>query len=193
MGIFYNMQEKAIIVSAPSGAGKTSIVKQLLLKFPILSFSVSACSRSRRDGESDGKDYYFLTADEFREKIEACEFLEWEEVYPGCYYGTLRSEVRRIWSLGKVPVFDVDVKGGLSLKKYFKSSGLSIFIQPPSIEILQQRLEIRGTENPENLKKRVGKAEYELTFAGKFDAIVVNEELKIATDSAFQLVENFLR
>jgi len=187
------MNEKAIIVSAPSGAGKTSIVKHLLSKFPMLCFSVSACSRSRRDGEADGKDYYFLTTDQFREKIEACEFLEWEEVYPGCYYGTLKSEVRRIWSMNKVPVFDVDVKGGLNLRRYFKTSGLSIFIQPPSIEILKQRLEIRGTENPESLNKRLAKVEYELTFAGKFDAIVVNNELLKATDEASQLVDNFLK
>lgn len=187
------MQDKAIIVSAPSGAGKTSIVKHLLSKFPVLSFSVSACSRSMRNGESNGKDYYFLTADEFREKIERCEFLEWEEVYPGNYYGTLRSEVRRIWSLDKVPVFDVDVQGGLNLKKYFKRSGLSIFIRPPSINILKRRLEIRGTENPESLKKRIGKAEYEMTFADKFDTIVVNDELIRATAEASQLVDNFLK
>jgi len=187
------MQEKAIIISAPSGAGKTSIVKRLLLKFPVLSFSVSACSRLPRDGETDGKDYYFLTPDEFRKKIEACEFLEWEEVYPGSYYGTMRSEVRRIWSSGKIPIFDVDVKGGLTLKRYFKSSGLSIFIQPPSIESLVQRLEIRGTEDPESLKKRIGKAGYEMTFANKFDAIIINEELTKATDSVACLLEKFLK
>jgi len=187
------MQDKAIIVSAPSGAGKTSIVKHLLSEFPILSFSVSACSRPKRDNETDGNDYYFLSADEFREKIEKCEFLEWEEVYPGSYYGTLRSEVRRIWSLDKVPIFDVDVKGGMNLKKYFKRSGLSIFIHPPSIKVLKQRLKIRGTENPESLKKRIGKAESEMTYAGNFDTIVVNDELITATTEASRLVDNFLK
>lgn len=187
------MQDKAIIVSAPSGAGKTTIVKHLLSTFPILSFSVSACSRARRNGESEGKDYYFITADEFREKIEANEFLEWEEVYPGSFYGTLKSEVRKIWSQDKIPIFDVDVKGGMTLKRYFKTSGFSIFIHPQSIEFLKQRLEIRGTENPESVKKRIGKAEYELTFAGKFDAIVLNDELMKATSEASHLVADFLK
>ena len=187
------MQDKAIIVSAPSGAGKTSIVKHLLSEFPVLSFSVSACSRPKRDGERDTKDYYFLTVDEFHEKIERCEFLEWEEVYPGSYYGTLRSEVRRIWSLGKVPIFDVDVKGGLTLKKYFKKSALSIFIQPPSLNVLRQRLKLRGTENSESLKKRIGKAEFEMTFSDKFDNVIVNNELVKATADARELVDNFLK
>jgi guanylate kinase len=186
------MKEKAIIVSAPSGAGKSTIVGHLMKSIPELEFSVSACSRPKRAGEQEGREYHFISVEEFREHIEKCDFLEWEEVYPGSYYGTLKSEVRRIWTSGKFPIFDVDVKGALSLKKYFRNNGLSIFIQPPSIEVLRQRLELRGTENAESLKKRFDKASYELTFSGKFDRILINDELGKACSEAVAMVKNFL-
>jgi guanylate kinase len=187
------MQEKAIIVSAPSGAGKSTIVRHIMAEIPELEFSVSACSRPVRPGEVDGREYHFISVEKFREHIEACDFLEWEEVYQGNYYGTLKSEVRRIWSIHKFPVFDVDVKGALNIKKYFKNNGLSLFIQPPAIEILKNRLESRGTENAESLKKRFDKAAYELTFAGKFDKILINGQLDKACSEAVEIVKEFLR
>ena len=187
------MKEKAVIVSAPSGAGKSTIVAHLIKSIPELEFSVSACSRQIRPGEVDGKDYHFIPVEQFREHIEKCDFLEWEEVYPGSFYGTLKSEIRRIWSLHKFPIFDVDVKGALSLKRYFRSNGLSIFIQPPSIEVLRSRLGSRGTESPESLKKRFDKAEYELTFSEKFDRMLINDQLEKACSEATELVKNFIR
>jgi guanylate kinase len=183
---------KAIIVSAPSGAGKTTIVKHLLSVFPGLEFSVSACSRTMRGKEAEGKDYYFITADQFREKISNEEFIEWQEVYPGSYYGTLKSEINRIWSEGKTPIFDVDVFGGINLKKFFGETALAIFIQPPSIEELESRLRHRGTENEENLRTRLNKVEKELTFAGKFDRIIVNDEISSASSKATELINTFL-
>ena len=186
------MQEKAIIVSAPSGAGKSTIVKHLMAEIPSLEFSVSACSRAMRPGEADGREYHFISVEKFREHIEACDFLEWEEVYPGNFYGTLKSEIRRIWALGKIPIFDVDVVGGLNLKRYFRASGLAVFIQPPSIEVLAERLTTRGTESEESLQKRVGKAEQELTFASKFDRIVINDKLDVTCNEVKHLVHQFL-
>ncbi len=186
------MQEKAIIVSAPSGAGKSTIVKHLMAELPQLEFSVSACSRAMRDGEADGREYHFISVEKFREHIEACDFLEWEEVYPGSFYGTLKSEIRRIWALGKIPVFDVDVVGGLNLKRYFRTSGLAIFIQPPSIDILAERLKNRGTESEESLGKRIGKAAEELAFAVKFDKVVVNDNLDVACKEVTGLALQFL-
>ncbi|HNY01206.1 MAG TPA: guanylate kinase [Bacteroidales bacterium] len=183
---------KAIIVSAPSGAGKTTIVKHLLKSLPVLEFSVSACSRTRREEETDGKDYYFISGDEFRNRISRDEFVEWQEVYPGSYYGTLKSEMDRIWSLGKAPIFDVDVKGGLNLKKYFGANGLAIFIHPPSIEELENRLRKRGTESPESLEKRLDKAAYELSFADRFDRIVINDNLEVKCREVADLVQCFL-
>jgi guanylate kinase len=186
------MVEKAVIVSAPSGAGKSTIVKHLMAELPQLEFSVSACSRPMRPGEVDGRDYHFMSAEQFREHIEACDFLEWEEVYPGNFYGTLRSEIRRIWTMGRIPVFDVDVVGGLNLKRYFKASGVALFIQPPSIEVLTQRLRQRGTDPEESLLKRLGKAEHELSFAPRFDKVVVNDQLEDACREVIRLVKNFL-
>lgn len=186
------MKEKAIIVSAPSGAGKTTIVKHMLSVFPQLAFSVSACSRERRGKEVEGDDYYFITADQFRDKISKEEFIEWQEVYPGSYYGTLKSEMNRIWSEGKTPIFDVDVAGGINLKKYFGDSGLAIFIQPPSLQELENRLRHRGTESEENIQTRLNKVEKELTYAGQYDRIIVNDEISSASSKATELITIFL-
>jgi len=186
------MQGKAIIVSAPSGAGKTTIVRRLLKAVPQLDFSVSACSRPKREEETNGKDYYFITAGEFREKIARDEFVEWQEVYPGSYYGTLKSEMDRIWSLGRTPIFDVDVVGAVNLKKYFGDAGLGIFIHPPSVAELENRLRKRGTESDEMLRKRLDKAEYELTFARYFDTVVINDDLEDKCMQVTKLVQDFL-
>jgi guanylate kinase len=186
------MQKKAVIISAPSGAGKTTIVKHLLSVIPELEFSISACSRTKRDKEVDGKDYYFITAQEFRERISNNEFIEWQEVYPGSYYGTLKSEMARIWKEGKTPIFDVDVLGGINLKKYFGTSALAVFIEPPSLEELERRLRHRGTESEENLQTRLNKVEKELTYSNKFDQIIVNNEITTASDKATNLIRVFL-
>jgi guanylate kinase len=186
------MTKKAIIVSAPSGAGKTTIVRHLLSVIPSLEFSVSACSRAMREEETNGRDYYFISVDEFRKKIENDEFVEWEEVYPGNYYGTLKSELQRIWEKGSYPIFDADVIGGLNLKNYFGEKALAICIKPPSISALKIRLQKRGTETEESFLKRLGKAEKELTFADHFDRIIVNDELEIACADAFRIVKDFL-
>jgi guanylate kinase len=191
-GLQRPMKEKAIIVSAPSGAGKTTIVRHLLAVIPFLEFSVSACSRPKREGETNGRDYYFVSVEEFRKKIENNEFVEWEEVYPGSYYGTLKSELLRIWEKGCFPVFDVDVIGGLNLKKYFGEKGLAVCIKPPSISALKERLQKRGTETEESFRKRVGKAENELTFAEKFDIIIVNDQLEHACAEAVRIVNEFI-
>jgi guanylate kinase len=179
---------KLLIFSAPSGAGKTTIVKHLLGKDFGLEFSVSATSRAPRSTEMHGKDYYFLTPDEFKERIDNHEFLEWEEVYPGIFYGTLLSEVERIRSAGKHVVFDVDVVGGLNIKKYYGNEALSVFVQPPSVEVLRNRLVNRSSDSPEVIATRVAKAEYELTFAPKFDVVLVNDRI----DDAFREVESIV-
>lgn len=186
------MKKKLVIVSAPSGAGKTSIVKYLLQHNPVLSFSISATTRAKRDAEEDGKDYYFISEKEFQKKISDGDFLEWQEVYHGQYYGSLKSEVDRLCGEGKVVIFDVDVLGGLNIKKYYQDEALAIFIQAPTIEHLKSRLEKRGTETAETLKKRVDKAEYEMSFAPQFDEIVVNDNLEEAQLHANQLIEEFL-
>ena len=186
------MVNKAVIISAPSGAGKTTIVRHLLSEFPGLEFSISACSRPKRGKEAEGKDYYFITTDRFRDKISRDEFIEWQEVYPGSYYGTLKSEMDRIWSEGKTPIFDVDVSGGINLKKYFGDMALAIFIQPPSLQELENRLRHRGTENEENIQTRLNKVEKELAFSGKFDRIIVNDEFSSASSKATELVTEFL-
>lgn len=186
------MQKKLVIVSAPSGAGKTSIVKYLLEQNPVLSFSISATTRAKREMEQHGKDYYFISVEDFQNKIAGEEFLEWQEVYKGQYYGSLKSEVDRLCAEGKVVIFDVDVLGGLNIKKFYKDEALSIFIQAPTIEELKSRLQGRGTETPESLKKRVDKAEYEMTFAPQFDKIVVNDDLAEAQQYANQLIRDFL-
>jgi len=186
------MKGRAIIISAPSGAGKSTLVTHLLASIPKLEFSVSACSRSIRPGETNGRDYYFLSVDTFREHIAAGDFLEWEEVYPDSFYGTLKSEMTRIWSAGKIPIFDVDVVGGLNLKRYFGANGLAVFIQPPSIEVLVSRLKNRGTESNESFQKRFSKMEHELSFATKFDVIVINDELDEAIKQSVAIVTGFL-
>jgi guanylate kinase len=168
-------------------------VKHLLQQNLGLEFSISATSRGMRHTETDGKDYYFLSSDEFKKKIENNEFLEWEEVYAGTYYGTLKSEVERIRNNGKHVIFDVDVIGGCNIKKYYGDEALAIFVQPPSVEELQNRLVCRSTDAPEVIEKRVAKAEYELTFANKFDVIVVNDELDKACMKAEQLVLEFIK
>ena len=186
------MQGKVIIVSAPSGAGKTSIVRHLLEQVPALKFSISATTRPKRDYEIDGKDYYFLTPEQFKERLANDEFLEWQEVYTDQFYGSLKSEVERIWSNGQAVIFDVDVLGGLNIKKFYGDEALSVFIEPPTMEELANRLKKRGTETEETLKKRLDKAEYEISFAPQFDKIVLNDDLATAQQEMIDLVRDFL-
>lgn len=186
------MNGKVIIVSAPSGAGKTSIVKHVLQFLPELRFSTSATTRDIREGEVNGKDYHFLTVDEFKDGIDRDNFLEWEEVYHNQFYGTLKSEIRRIWDEGKVVIFDVDVKGGLNIKKYFGDKALAIFVEPPSVQELENRLRKRGTETDESLRKRMEKAEYELSFAPQFDKVILNDNLDDAREEMLQTIREFL-
>lgn len=186
------MKGKLIIFSAPSGAGKTTIVKHLLSGNFDLEFSISATSRGMRHTETNGKDYYFLTSEEFQKKVEANEFLEWEEVYAGTYYGTLKSEVERIRNNGKNVIFDVDVVGGTNIKKFYGSEALAVFVQPPSVEELRHRLTARSTDAPEVIEKRVQKAEYELSFASQFDVVLVNDQLDQALADAEKIVGDFL-
>jgi guanylate kinase len=183
---------KCIIFSAPSGAGKTTIVHRLLQEIPSLSFSVSACSREARPTEKDGVDYYFLTADEFKNKIENQEFIEWEEVYANNFYGTLTSEIEKIWSANKSVIFDVDVVGGLNLKRYFGDKALAVFVQPPSLEILEKRLRSRKTESEEKIQVRIKKATIEMERANEFDYILVNNELDLAVNEIKEIVLKFL-
>ena len=184
--------EKVIIFSAPSGSGKTTIVHQLLKKYPQFEFSISATSRAPRGAEVDGVDYYFLSAEEFAEAVAANKFVEWEEVYKGTCYGTLRSEMERIWSKGNVILFDVDVMGGIRLKEIFGNDAMSIFVMPPSIEELRRRLEGRGTDAPEVIEKRIAKASFELTKAPQFDKQVVNDNLEVAVAEVAEIVKNFI-
>jgi guanylate kinase len=186
------MKGKAIIFSAPSGAGKTTIVKHVLSLDLGLEFSISACSRAPRENETDGKDYHFLSADAFREKIEQDAFVEWEEVYKEHYYGTLKSELERIWSRDKYVIFDVDVIGGINLKKYLKGNALSVFVQPPSIGELERRLRNRSTDTEENIRSRIAKAESEMKYADKFDVILVNEHLEETLHKAEEIIRKFL-
>lgn len=183
---------KCIIVSAPSGAGKTTIVRHLLGCNLGLEFSISATSRPKREHERDGHDYFFLSADAFRARIAAGEFVEWEEVYPGRFYGTLQSEIERIWHLGKHPIFDVDVVGGLRLKEIFGDKALSLFVSPPTIGALEQRLRLRGTETPETLRVRVDKASEELTYTLRYDQVVINDDMQQACAEAYETVRGFL-
>jgi guanylate kinase len=188
------MAGKAIIFSAPSGSGKTTIVKHLLQTNPDLGFSISASTRDKRGRtEQHGKDYYFLTPEEFKKKIDNNEFIEWEEVYEGNFYGTLKSEIERIWQEGKNVIFDVDVKGGLSLKKFFGDKALSVFVKVPSMEILKERLKDRGTESEESLSRRLFKTKFEMTFEDKFDVILINENLKESLAKAQQLYDGFTK
>ncbi|MEO5645423.1 MAG: guanylate kinase [Bacteroidia bacterium] len=183
---------KLIIFSAPSGAGKTTIVHRLLAQIPTLEFSVSATSRAPRGDENHGVDYYFFSPDEFRKRVNEDEFVEWEEVYPGQMYGTLLSEVDRIWRKGHHVIFDVDVKGGLNLKKKFGSEALAIFVRPPSMEALEERLRSRATEPEEKIRIRLAKASSELSYESRFDAVVVNNELERAVNDAYKKVNDFL-
>lgn len=185
------MNKKVIIFSAPSGAGKSTVVGHLLQKFPFLEFSISATSRMPRGAEKDGKDYYFFSRDQFETKIQNGEFVEYEEVYTGSYYGTLRSEVQRIWDKGHIIVFDIDVKGGINLKKLYGKNALAIFIQPPSIEELRNRLVNRGTDTSEAIEKRISKASEELTYAVQFDTVLVNDVLENTLEEAEKLVSDF--
>ncbi|MFC6998243.1 guanylate kinase [Rufibacter roseus] len=187
------MQGKIIIFSAPSGAGKTTIVRHLVSILPELSFSISACTRDRRGRtEVNGKDYYFITPDEFREKIDNDEFVEWEEVYEGAFYGTLKSEIERIWASGKHAILDVDVKGGLSVKNFYKDRALAVFVKPPSIEELSKRLVARNTDSASSISSRIFKAKFELSFEDKFDEVIVNENLEDAFAKAEKLVRDFI-
>ena len=188
-----NFQGKAVIISAPSGAGKTTLVNKLLEAKLSLLFSISACSRAPRDGEEDKKDYYFLSVEEFKEKINAQDFVEWEEVYKGNLYGTLKKEIERIWSEKKHIVFDVDVIGGISLKEYFKENSISIFIKPPSIEVLSERLKKRNADDRKAIKNRIEKSFEEMKSIDKFDKIIVNDELNISTKKIIEIVEKFLK
>lgn len=183
---------KVIIFSAPSGAGKSTIVNHLLKKDLGLEFSISATCRAPRGKEEHGREYYFFSQEEFQKRIGAGEFLEWEEVYPGCFYGTLKSELDRIWAKGHTVVFDVDVVGGVNIKKIFGKDALSVFIQAPSIDELRCRLISRATDDPEKIEQRVAKAEYEMGFAGQFDTIVVNDDLDAALADAERKVRAFL-
>lgn len=183
---------KLIIVSAPSGAGKTTLVRHLLEIFDSIEFSVSCATRSPRENEIDGNDYYFISTEEFKQKIDNQEFAEWEEVYAGSYYGTLKSEIERIWAKGKHVIFDIDVVGGLNLKKLYPGNSLTIFIMPPSVEELEKRLRIRNTESEDKLQLRVQKAENELLLAPEFDIILVNEDLEKSKAEISELINQFL-
>lgn len=186
------MEGKLIIFSAPSGAGKTTIVHHLLKKFPELEFSVSACSRPRREGEQEGVDYYFLSVEEFKERIANKDFIEWEEVYANNYYGTLESELFRIWAKGKHVIFDVDVKGGLNLKKAFGDKALAVFVKAPSLQHLEERLRSRKTETTESIARRMGKAEIEMAYESEFDKVVLNDNIEQAFIKAEKLIADFL-
>ena len=183
---------KVIIFSAPSGSGKTTLVKHCLQQFPQLQFSVSATTRALRGEEIHGKDYFFLSVEAFKKLISENAFVEYEEVYHDKFYGTLKSEVERIWQSGKTVIFDVDVKGGISLKKYFGEKALSVFIMPPSVEELERRLVSRATDDPETIKTRVEKASEEMTFKDHFDVTVVNNDLAEAKNTTEKMLQNFL-
>jgi guanylate kinase len=185
--------ERILIITAPSGAGKTSVTTHLLLNFPELAFSVSAATRSPRENEMNGVDYYFMSLEEFQQKIQHNEFIEWEMVYEGKYYGTLKAELERIWKSGKVPVLDIDVKGAIHVQQQFPEKVLSIFIEPPSIDELKRRLESRGTETKESLQARINKASYEISFKHSFSHTIVNHDLEEARKEAIKLVQAFLR
>lgn len=186
------MEQKIIIVTAPSGSGKTTIVRQVLAQLPALQFSVSATTRNPRQGEVDGVDYYFLSPELFREKIAQDAFAEYEMVYQDKYYGTLHEKLEETWQAGKTPLVDIDVKGAKTLKTFFGERALSLFIQAPSIEILKERLINRGTESPEMLKERLDKAELETSFKSDFDQVIVNDQLEVAVTETLAVVRQFL-
>ncbi len=187
------MQGKIIAFSAPSGAGKTTIVQRLLARIPELSFSISACTRDKRGRtEANGKDYYFISVQEFQEKIRHDSFVEWEEVYEGAFYGTLKSEVERIWENGHHAVLDVDVKGGVSIKEFYKDRALAVFVKPPSLEVLEQRLRKRATDSDASISARLYKANFELNFEDRFDVVITNDDLDRAVDEAEKIVRAFI-
>ena len=183
---------KILIITAPSGAGKTSITRHLMRKFPQLAFSVSAATRKARSEEKHGRDYYFIPLEEFKFKITHNEFIEWEMVYEGKYYGTLKSELERIWKNNQIPVLDIDVKGAIHVQQEYPINTLSIFIEPPSVDELKKRLTGRGSETDDSINARVSKASYEITFKDQFDEVIVNENLEQACTDAERLVERFL-
>lgn len=185
--------QKILIITAPSGAGKTSITHHLMKTYPVLAFSISAATRNARANEQDGVDYYFISEEEFKDKIKNKEFAEWEMVYEGKYYGTLKSELKRIWSMGKVPVLDIDVKGALHVRQQYPVNTLSIFVEPPSVDALKTRLMGRGTETEDSLNARVNKAAYEIAFKDHFDKIIVNDNLESACKAAVEIVSAFLQ
>lgn len=185
-------QNKIIIITAPSGAGKTSITRYLLNKYPSLAFSISAATRQPRSNEKNGVDYYFLSADDFQQKLENNEFAEWEMVYEGKYYGTLKSELQRIWDAGKTPILDIDVKGAIHIQQQYKKTTFAIFIEPPSIEELKNRLQGRGTETNETIATRVNKAAYEISFNHHFNLTIVNDNLEAACKEADDAIADFL-
>jgi guanylate kinase len=188
-----NIQQKIIIITAPSGAGKTSITRHLLNRFSDkLAFSVSASTRKSRGNEKNGSDYYFMTDEDFTNKIQHGEFVEWEMVYEGKYYGTLKSELARIWNEGKIPVLDIDVKGAIHVQQQYPETTLSLFIEPPGVDELKRRLQSRGTESEESLNARVNKASYELSFKDYFDHIILNDNLEKAKIQAEDIVKAFL-
>ncbi len=184
---------KIIIITAPSGSGKTSITRHLMKTFPQLAFSISAATRQARGVEKNGVDYYFMSEEDFKQKIQHNEFIEWEMVYEGKYYGTLKSELERIWDEQRVPVLDIDVKGAIHVKQQYPESAITLFIQPPSVNELKKRLESRGTETPESLAARVNKASYELSFKEHFDQLIVNDELDRACSEASTIIANYLK
>jgi len=186
-------QAKLIIFTAPSGAGKTTIVRHLLKTFDELAFSVSATTRAMRPHEEDGKDYYFITPEKFKHLVDNEEFVEWEEVYEDQFYGTLKSEVERIWEMGKYIVFDVEVKGATNIKKFYKEEAYAVFVKPPSLKVLIERLKNRKTETEKSLKKRISRVEQELKYENKFDKILVNDILEVTLKEAEMIVENVLK
>lgn len=183
---------KLIIITAPSGSGKTTIVKELLQQRKALAFSVSACTRPPRPGEMDGSDYYFIAPEDFKQRIDEDAFIEWEMVYPGKYYGTPRSELRRIWDSGRTPLVDIDVQGAMKIKAAFKGDACSIFIKTPSLEVLEARLIQRGSETPASLRERVDKAGRELEYAERFDAVIINDKLETAISDCLRVIDRFL-
>lgn len=187
------MKNKLIIFAGPSGSGKTTIVHHVLKTFPELSFSVSATTRKQRFNEVNGRDYYFIPEEEFKKKVENDEFVEWEQVYAGGYYGTLKSEIERVWNMQKTVIFDVDVEGALSIKKSYPDNALSVMVLPPSIEKLKERLHARATETPESFRKRIDKAAHELTYSVLFDKTIINDKMEDAFKDAEKIVNDFLK
>jgi guanylate kinase len=183
---------KIILITAPSGSGKTSIVNHLMKKFPQLAFSVSATTRAPRDNEKNGEHYYFISEKEFREKIHNKEFLEWEMVYEGKYYGTLKSDIERIWKENKIPVLDIDVQGAIHVQQQYPVNTIAVFIQAPSAEELKRRLKLRGSESEESLQARLNKSSYEMSFKKHFENIITNEDFKTACQEADKIIGDFL-